>query len=765
MSTIQTQSGALGFVRRNTTPAVQIPDVQGSLATPGLEVAPPVSQGAQDAEAMLQAFSALGGASAAVLHTRNIAQAEQDRLDHIAKQNKAEVDAADRGQANIHAAADMPGIVARIGLGDLRPNDGESVRDFAKRIALDGTDGMSAEYRTQREKAITDNIAAALQNRLDKNRLEAEAANGALAVQSIDGATEAGQMTRAVSALRKIKPDLPEDVAIAEVGQRWLNNAVAVARVDPKQGTKILQAARAALGDRMQTEQATAQNLYDAAVEANQTKALTQLKGDVGKMLDAGAPYPTVFQFISEQGSKLGVDVHALRREVDTEHQVLHNRREADAAAAKRAADEAQRTAQEGAANQVAASILQGDYKTADAQARSSPKPVAAHFILGLVDQVRSHQAQAQRDAAEQLKTQQMQAFTHAATARAASLVEAGQGALIEDASIVLPDGTHHKITRGELRDTAMSEQFARVAEANKDNPEAAQSAVIKTAADNAYFPPGWKNLMDGAAGKITTAAIATSKDGKLPVDATQGYSFFKKLSAQAPGLLDTMSLSPRTTELFTAAMELEKTPMVGSDPIRALATAADIVDDPHSRLDQVKLSALANELDLSSQSDIEVAREAAPLAKILTRLGKTPEDAVKQAIGQVTTNRITINGWSSRVGNVPPSMRYQFADAAETKIEQYAKGLDGTGIDRSSLAFRYNDRTDLWEIVLRDTGIPAPTTNPGEVFFTTKQLVTEAKNQTEEAAKRKFLDRQRQIQSSNPFPESFLERLDAWNR
>ena len=106
--------------------------------------------------------------------------------------------------------------------------------------------------------------------------------------------------------------------------------------------------------------------------------------------------------------------------------------------------------------------------------------------------------------------------------------------------------------------------------------------------------------------------------------------------------------------------------------------------------------------------------------------------------------SRITINGWSSRIGNVPPELKYQFADVAETKIDAVAKAIADTGLDRRDLAFRYNDQTDLWQIVQRDTGLAVLTDDPDATFFSTRQLVTEASGIREDEARQKFNERKR---------------------
>ncbi len=740
MSQIESQSGPVGAIRRNRLPDTQLPGVTERLATPGLDIPPPVSPGAQVADQLLTAFSSLNGASAAIIRQRAYEASVQEERDRVAKANAREVEIADRGLANQHAGQDLPELVSKIDRGEVVPEEGESVRDFVSRIAREGTEGQSQAYIDQRVSRIGDNLATALQQRRDKIKNQAEADNAALAIHSIDGASDPAAFAEAVSAVRKFRPEISQTVAEDEVGKRWLDNAVALARTNPEEATKILAAARGTLGNRLQTEQLIAQDRYDAAVAQDRIEKFQALKDDVGQMLDHNAPYSSVLAYISEQGKKLGIDVHDIKRQVDTEHNVLHNRRETDAAQAARAKDQAQRDAEEARANLVSDKLIAGEYAGAEAVARASPPEVSRRFVLGLIDQVQSHAARATREAAEQVKAQEKFAFTNSAFSSASAMVESGLGNLIQDATGVASDGTEFKITANELREQAMTARFAQIAEKFKGDPARTDAGMIDEAARNAYFPSGWKALINGAASKLTTAAIATSKDGTIPADVTRGYDWFKKLSSRAPGLLDSMSLDSRTKELFATAMELEKIPNVGADPVSALTSAANIVDGPDTVAPST-YAEIGKQLDLASKSDIDIARDAAPLARIFVRSGQSPEAAVSRAIETVNKHRIEINGWSSRIGNVPPQMRYQFADVAENKLAEYAKSLEG-GIDKHDLAFRYDSNNGLWQIVQRDTGLSVPTDDPSKTFFTTPQLIAEATRITEAEAIKRFKER-----------------------
>jgi len=795
MSTIESQAGPIDAYRRTRTPDVQLPGVTGTLNTPGLAITPVASEGMQTAESLLQAFSSINGASAAIVRQRNQMQADADRQAALDKQHQHEIDTAERGAANINAGVDLPALVSGIEAGTIKPNEGESVADAAKRLALDGTDGLSQVSKDQRLTRLSDNLAAALQNRVDRNIKTARAENATLAVRRIEGSTDPADGHDTVAAIRKIDPDITETVAIAEVGKQWLDYAVA--NNDPK----ALEAAKKFLGDKMQTEQAIAQSNYDANEQRKLNSRLNELKSDVGKMLDANAPYSTVRAFIAERGKALGVDVHALGREVDTEHAVLHNRRDAAITDQKRTTAEAEQQAKKEAADAVAAQIIAGDFEKATTAANDASVPPAfrlnlldqidsyknrerirgdqaqsqvldqtadevasnilagdfagaknaalsakdlpARMILGLFDKADAHEEEAKREAARTLMVQQKSAHEEAAASQAATFVDNGLANLIQDTKYTLPDGSVHTITAKELREQAMSDKFAQIAQDNQGDPERTIGLQMKAAADNAYYPPAWKQLIEGAGAKTSINAIAGSKDGKLPTDVLNGYQLYKQMTARAPGLLESMSLTSRTKELFAAAMELEKIPAVGADPMTALTTAANVVDDPGTFLDSVKMSAIAAKLDITSQRDIEVAREAAPLARILTRIGKTPADAVAQAVEQVKKNRIEINGWSTRLGNVPPGMKYQFADAAEMKLKDFAGTLADTGVDHRDLAMRYNSGTDLWEIVNRHTGLSVPTNDPDTTFFRTEQLLQDATTRKEDAAKAEFMRRQ----------------------
>lgn len=752
MSQIESQSGPAGALRRNRLPETDLPGVTERLATPGLEITPPVSEGARVADSLLNAFSALGGASAAIVRQRAIDADIQRERDRIAKANAREVEAADRGLANQHSGQDLPDIVSRVQRGELAPEDGESVRDFVQRIARDGTDGQSDAYVDQRVSVLGDNVAAALQKRRDFLTNQAQADNAALAVQSIDGASDPAAFAEAVNAVRKFQPDMSPSVAEAEVGKRWLDNAVALAGTNPEQATKILAAARGTLGDRLKTEQLIAQNRFDTFIKQDQAEKLQTLKDDVGKMLDANAPYSSVLSFISSQGERLGINVHGLRREVDTEHNVLHNRREIDQIKANQAKDAVQKTAEEARANLVAEKIAAGQYAGALMVARGSPPEVSRRFMLSLVDQVQSHAARAARDSAEQVKAQEKFAFTNSALANAAAMVDSGLGNLIDDADGVASDGTAFNMKASELREQAMTAKFGEIANRYRDNPERARAEQVKVAADNAYFPGGWKSLINGAAAKVTIAEIAASKDGTFPADATEGYKFYKQLSAQAPGLLNSMNLDSRTKELFTMAAELEKIPLVGNDPVAALTNAAQAVDSPRAALGEDERAAMRRALDLQTRGDLAIAQDAAKVAHVFRLLGQPTEDAVAKAIEQVSHDRIKINGWSSRIGNVPPELKYQFADVAENKIDAVVKAIEGTGLDRGDLAFRYNDQTDLWQIVQRDTGLAVLTDNPDETFFSTRQLITEASGLREDEARKRFNQRQSPTITSHGF-------------
>lgn len=788
MSTIESQAGPIDAYRRTRTPDVQLPGVTSTLNTPGLAITPVASEGMQTAESLLQAFSSINGASAAIVRQRNQARAEADRQAVIDKQNQHEIDTAERGQANINAGVDLPAMLSGIESGTIKPNEGESVAEAARRLALDGTDGLSEVSKDQRLARLSDNLASALQNRVDKNVNLAKSENVYLAINRIEGSTDPTDGYDAVQAIRKINPDISEPIATAEVGKQWLDYAVA------NHDTKALEAAKKFLGDKMQTEQAIAQSRYDAEVQRRENRSLQELQADVGKMLDANAPYSTVRAFIAERGKALGVDVHALGREVDTEHAVLHNRRDANESEAEQQAkkaaadavatqiiagdfekamsaandagvppafrlnlldnidsyknqqrirkDQAQSQILDQTADEVSRNILAGDFAGAK-KAALSAKDLPARMILGLFDKADAHEEEAKREAVRDLMVQQRAAHTEAAAARASTFVDNGLANLIQDFQYALPDDSEHTITAKKLREQAMAGKFAQIAEANKGNPETALELQMKAASDNAYYPPAWKQLIEGAGAKTSINAIAGTKDGKLPTDVLNGYQFFKQMTARAPGLLDSMNISSRTKELFSAAMELEKMPAVGSDPMTALTTAANVVDDPGTFLDTVKMGAIAAKLDITSQRDIEVAREAAPLARILTRIGKTPADAVDQAVEQVKKNRIEINGWSTRLGNVPPGMKYQFADAAEMKLKDFAGTLADTGVDHRDLAMRYNSGTDLWEIVNRHTGLSVPTNNPDTTFFRTEQLLQDATTRKEDAAKAEFIKRQ----------------------
>lgn len=267
MSTIESQAGPIDAYRRTRTPDVQLPGVTGTLSTPGLAITPVASEGMQTAESLLQAFSSINGASARIVANRAAEAARAKEVSFLERQHAEEVAAADRGAANINAGTDLPGILSGIESGAIRPGEGESVSDAAKRIALDGTDGLSDVARQQRLARLSDNVATALQSRVDRNIKTARADNAVLAVQSIDGARSATDGHDAVQAIRKIDPDISEAAAVASVGQRWLSYAVA------NNDTESLAAARAFLGDQMQTEQIRAQHTYDANLKAKQADA------------------------------------------------------------------------------------------------------------------------------------------------------------------------------------------------------------------------------------------------------------------------------------------------------------------------------------------------------------------------------------------------------------------------------------------------------------------------------------------------------------
>ena len=76
--------------------------------------------------------------------------------------------------------------------------------------------------------------------------------------------------------------------------------------------------------------------------------------------------------------------------------------------------------------------------------------------------------------------------------------------------------------------------------------------------------------------------------------------------------------------------------------------------------------------------------------------------------------------------------------------LDAVVKAIEGTGLDRGDLAFKYDDQTDLWQIVQRDNGTVVLTDNPDETFFSTRQLITEASGLREDEARKRYDERRR---------------------
>ena len=361
------------------------------------------------------------------------------------------------------------------------------------------------------------------------------------------------------------------------------------------------------------------------------------------------------------------------------------------------------------------------------------------------------------------VKQQEAAQFNDEASSLASAAWEAGLGSNIPDYDRQHSDGTGFHRGKAELVEQAATQKLTQIAQDGEllgKPPDQIKGDQMRELGRNAYFFPQQKQTIEAGAASLSQAALADTK-GELSPNALEGFDMFKRFAAQAPGTLDSMNLSTRTKRIFYGAMTLEANPVVGGDVTTALRTAVAAADRPPSDLDTIRLSGIAAALDITSKSDLDIARDAAPLAEMYTRLGATPIDAVNKAVDQVSSNRVKINGWSTPIGNIPPELKAEFVEVTGGIISNYASDNADAGVRAGNVAFRFNPSNNLWAMVDAITGVAMPSEDPDEVFFTTNDLIGRAnKAKSDPAIQKAIFDKRLRDKMNQKGKPGFIDYM-----
>jgi hypothetical protein len=723
-----------GLVRPNRPPEVQPMPVDESLTAPGLAVPQPaVSRGM----ILAQGLSKVLGEAGSLGHEIGV-QSRYARIARARVEEKAKL--ADQGNAAVSTGAILPGIIGQI-------HEGTETRSPDEIINSAIPAGASPAYTLKAKELMTEPVAKAIEVRREFLQNQQKTDDLSLRAAGVAGFTDPADAERAAADMKAAAPNVSTQKIKGLIVQSSLDKAKALAVQDPEGATKILEGVnKYDANNEFATERLLAQNHIDTAAKTKETRDLADIKENVGKMLDTNVPYPTIHEFIADQGQKIGVDVHALQREVETEHHVQHDR-------ARSLATENQKSAEDVAANAVAEKELDSRFGEAQQIITDNRGSLPAKYLLSLSNQVRAHENQQIADAKAATKEAEKTAMTQTAQQQASALWDAGRGFNIQKYTDQHSDGTAFDIPKAKLLDDVANQKALDIIKdgaAKQQSPGEIQDRIVQDFGRNAYVPPQLESSIKGGAESLSEAAFGATDQGiaqpQLIAAGLAGSEQYDRVSRLAPGLLASMQLSPRTREIYEGTKALMGSPGIGDNRREAMLNAVRAADRPPSPLDTVRLGQVGQILDTTLQGDRDLWRDAAPLAVIYSKLGKPPDQSVAQAITEAKKSRIEINGWSSKAVAVPPDVKDEFGYVADGIIRDYAElpeHADG-GVNKGDIAFRYNDQTGLWAMINAHTGLTVEPTKKREqltpggkselvpdsdsVFFTTDELVNRAK-------------------------------------
>jgi len=350
-------------------------------------------------------------------------------------------------------------------------------------------------------------------------------------------------------------------------------------------------------------------------------------------------------------------------------------------------------------------------------QIRQSIRAYDGKIDAKLIDEQLQRVNQRERESLSNSATLSLKAALGAARSQMSSRMKAaildGHAFAVQDQQIEGPDGQLHKIDADGVRMAAFQDEFARIAKTAPD-PETAFAAQAELASRNGYSPPVWASTLSAGFVASTEQSLVKDPNAAMPAAAAEGFGIYKRLKAQAPGLLESMLPDAKARDFYETAYALQQLTQVGGDDQRALLTARLAMSSPIA-LASINPRDLANAADDivgrfwgDDKNKTEIAGVLQSRAMPLIKLGIPPKEALSLVADQVRKSAVSLNGYSQVMTGVPDAIKRELPSISKSIAKAWSEKYGAAwSMDASDLTLRWGYTTKYLFLCDARTGIP----------------------------------------------------------